>query len=244
MKQDSKRYKVKCVGYRSNERCFSIGKIYDVVDDTIINDNGVAYGKCGNYKDVIRFLSTWYKFKKIDDRSIISRVIFNDPATIILWADGTKTVTKTHGDDAFDPEKGFAVACAKKLLGNGDAFREECKKWIPTEDKRPNIGGFKVGDRVEYEGHLGTVIALAAEGHPTIGVEFDEPRIGHHNCGGVKLKDGCKGSRRNSIWLEPCQLNHVKEENRRLTKDELRKMQRQKVKNNSKKPLDKSSRVW
>lgn len=44
---------------------------------------------------------------------------------------GTKTVAKAHGDDAFDPEKGFAVACAKKLLGNGDAFRAELAKWIP-----------------------------------------------------------------------------------------------------------------
>lgn len=47
-------------------------------------------------------------------KSGISRVIFNGPATIILWSDGTKTIAKTHEDDAFDPEKGFAVACAKK----------------------------------------------------------------------------------------------------------------------------------
>lgn len=213
MKQDSKNYKVECVGYKRDERYFTIGKVYDVVDGKITNDRGYTYRGCN---DIIKFLSGWYDFEKVADHNIISRVIFNDPATIILWSDGTKTVAKTHGNDAFDPEKGFAVACAKKLLGNGGAFRTELAKWIPAEDKRPNIEGFKVGDRVEHLGHLGTVIALANKGHPTVGVEFDEIGIGYHNCGGVELKDGRKGSKNHSLWLESFDLNHVKEENVRL----------------------------
>lgn len=227
MKQDSKNYKVRCVGYNAKERCFTIGKLYDVIGNTIKNDNGHTY-RFG--QDIIKFLSPWYKFVKVDNLSGISRVIFNNPATIILWADGTKTVAKASKGDAFDPEKGFAVACAKKLLGNGEAFRTELAKWTQAVDKRPSIGGFKVGDRVKYLGNLGTVIALAAQGDSTIGVEFDKPGIGYHNCAGVKLKDGRTGSKNNSMWLVPSHLNHVKEENRRLTKDELRKMQGQKVK--------------
>lgn len=135
MKQDSKNYKVRCVGYKRNERLFTIGKVYDVVDGNITNDNGFTYR---DYDDVIEFLSKWYNFEKVTDDSIISRVIFNDPATIILWSDGTKTIAKTHSDDAFDPEKGFVVACAKKLLGNGGAFRKELAKWISVEDKQLN----------------------------------------------------------------------------------------------------------
>lgn len=219
MKQDSKNYKVRCVGCKCKEYYFTIGKVYDVVDGKITNDNGYTYS---GWADVIEFLSSWYNFERVADDTLISRVIFNDPATIILWADGTKTVAKTHGDDAFDPEKGFAVACAKKLLGNGKAFRMELTKWIPIEDKRPNIGGFKVGDRVECRGYLGTIIVLAARGYLTIGVEFDTPGIGYHNCAGVKLMDGRTGSKNNSRWLKPSDLNHVKEENRRLIKDELR----------------------
>ena len=130
MKQDSKNYKVRCVGYKRKERYFTVGKVYDVVYGNITNDNGYTYSNCDN---VIAFLSKWYNFEKVADSSIISRVIFNDPATIILWSDGTKTVAKTHGDDAFDPEKGFAVACAKKLLGGGNAFRMECAKWTPVD---------------------------------------------------------------------------------------------------------------
>lgn len=41
------------------------------------------------------------------------RVIFNGPATIVFWTDGTKTVVKCHGEK-FDPEKGLAMAAMKK----------------------------------------------------------------------------------------------------------------------------------
>ena len=44
----------------------------------------------------------------------IKNVIFNDPATIVFWKDGTKTVVKCQDGDEFDPEKGLAMAIAKK----------------------------------------------------------------------------------------------------------------------------------
>ena len=47
----------------------------------------------------------------------IKKVIFNTPATIILWNDGTKTVSKCH-NEKFDKEKGFAMAVAKKAVGS------------------------------------------------------------------------------------------------------------------------------
>lgn len=37
----------------------------------------------------------------------IDRVIFNPPATIVLWDDGTKTVVKCSEDDEWDEEKGL-----------------------------------------------------------------------------------------------------------------------------------------
>lgn len=197
MKQDSKNYKVRCIGFKGSERFFTNGKVYDVVNGKITNDKGVTYS---GFADIIDFLSKWYKFERVPVDTPISRVIFNNPATIILWADGTKTIAKTHGDDAFDPEKGFAVACAKKLLGNGDAFRMEFTKWAPV-DKEPNIDGFKVGDRVVYDHHIGTVIALSENG--CIGVEFDNPGVGYHDCGGVKIIAGHSGTKRNSRWLSP-----------------------------------------
>lgn len=60
----------------------------------------------------------------------IKKVIFNDPATIVFWADGTKTVAKAHGEDKFDKEVGLTVCIAKKALGNRSNFDKVFKKWI------------------------------------------------------------------------------------------------------------------
>lgn len=65
----------------------------------------------------------------------IEKVIFNDPATIILWTDGSKTVVKCSDDELFDPEKGLAMAICKKVLG--DKFKKTFKEWIPEEDIDP-----------------------------------------------------------------------------------------------------------
>ena len=54
---------------------------------------------------------------RVDIPGMIDRVIFNDPATIILWKDGSKTVVKRSEDDIWDPEKGFCMAIIKKLYG-------------------------------------------------------------------------------------------------------------------------------
>ena len=58
----------------------------------------------------------------------IKDVIFNEPATIILWADGTKTVVKCQKGDDFDPEKGFAMAFLKKCWGNKGNFNDKLRK--------------------------------------------------------------------------------------------------------------------
>lgn len=63
----------------------------------------------------------------------IKNVIFNAPATIVFWADGTKTVVKAQDDDKFDPEKGLAMAISKKALGNKGNYCNELKKWLPKE---------------------------------------------------------------------------------------------------------------
>lgn len=65
----------------------------------------------------------------------IKDVKFNDPATIVFWADGTKTVVKCQEDDIFDPEKGLAMAITKKALGNKGNYCNELKKWLPKKEE-------------------------------------------------------------------------------------------------------------
>lgn len=61
----------------------------------------------------------------------ITKVIFNDPATIVFWSDNTKTVVECGDYDIFDEEKGLAMAICKKAMGNKGNYYEEFKKWIP-----------------------------------------------------------------------------------------------------------------
>lgn len=59
----------------------------------------------------------------------IKDVIFNDPATIVFWEDGTKTVVKAK-DETFDPEKGLAMAFSKKMFGNEGNYYNNFKQWL------------------------------------------------------------------------------------------------------------------
>lgn len=68
----------------------------------------------------------------VDFWSGIDKVIFNEPATIILWKDGTKTVVKAV-DEPFDREKGFAMAVLKKMAGNKGNYFNKVKRWVKTD---------------------------------------------------------------------------------------------------------------
>lgn len=80
---------------------------------------------------------------KAEAKLVIKKVIFSDPATIVLWSDGTKTVVKTQNGDPYDPEKGLAMACMRKMLSKNDYHKhlEEAQrvKNIPiNEEERSN----------------------------------------------------------------------------------------------------------
>lgn len=62
----------------------------------------------------------------------IKKVIFNNPATIVFWSDGSKTVVKCIEGDVFDPSKGLAMAISKRVLG--DKFKKTFRDWLPKEE--------------------------------------------------------------------------------------------------------------
>lgn len=59
----------------------------------------------------------------------IKDVIFNEPATIVKWSDGSKTVVKCCEGDTFDPEKGLAMAISKKALGDLKEVKKRTKEY-------------------------------------------------------------------------------------------------------------------
>lgn len=68
-----------------------------------------------------------FKIPSMIRKPVIKKVVFNDPATIVIWDDGTKTVVKCCEDDEFDPEKGLVMAISKKALGGS---LKEVRKWM------------------------------------------------------------------------------------------------------------------
>ena len=78
-----------------------------------------------------------HKFNIPTDRNrlpYIKQVIFHDPATIVYWTDGTRTVVKCQDGDIYDPEKGLAMAICKKALGNKGNYCNVFKQWLPEEE--------------------------------------------------------------------------------------------------------------
>ena len=61
----------------------------------------------------------------------IEEVIYNAPATIVKWKDGTKTVVKCQDGEIFDWEKGLAMAYVKRAFGNNRSYYGLFKKNEP-----------------------------------------------------------------------------------------------------------------
>lgn len=79
----------------------------------------------------------------------IKNVVFNDPATIVMWQDGTKTIVKCGENDEYDPEKGLAMAIAKKAFGNEGNYYNQIRKWLPEpEAPTVNIDGGSILDSI------------------------------------------------------------------------------------------------
>ena len=95
--------------------------------ENYLHVNYVPYGDLYNR---ITFDTQTSKQKAMNS---ITNVIFNNPATIVFWSDGTKTVVKCDERDEFDPEKGLAMAICKKHFGGG-FYNDIFKKWIPKEE--------------------------------------------------------------------------------------------------------------
>lgn len=83
-----------------------------------------------------------YKKGLIEGREIVwksvsvNRIIFNDPATIVFWNDGTKTVVKCQKGQTFNPYFGLCAAIAKKLYGSNSMLNRIVDTYYKEEDPR------------------------------------------------------------------------------------------------------------
>jgi uncharacterized Fe-S cluster protein YjdI len=120
-------------------------------ESDIYRQNFLTYG--GVPKEVVQYSKAdcinTYEMQialDIEKSFLIKKVIFNDPATIVCWFDGTKTVVKCQNGEKFDKEKGLALCFMKKVKGNKSNFNNVFKEWIKPEvtavydESHPEIG--------------------------------------------------------------------------------------------------------
>ena len=60
----------------------------------------------------------------------IKNAYFNEPVTVVMWSDGTKTMVKCQDGDTYSKEVGLALCISKKALGNKPNFNNVFKKFI------------------------------------------------------------------------------------------------------------------
>lgn len=85
----------------------------------------ISYANCKSTTNESKAKSPFEAMPKIE------KVIFNPPATIVKWKDGTKTVVKCQDDDEFDWEKGLAMAYVKRAFNNERTYYGLFKKNEP-----------------------------------------------------------------------------------------------------------------
>ena len=91
--------------------------------------------------DIINSIAHRLKGEPIKEGSgamLVKDVIYNDPATIVLWSDGTKTVVKCQPGDEYDSLKGFLMCVCKKFCGNKGNYNEVLKKFVPGYGAEPD----------------------------------------------------------------------------------------------------------
>ena len=56
------------------------------------------------------------------------KIIFNPPATIVYWGDGSKTVVKAAKGEKFDPYTGFCYAFTERYFGGISLIKKTCQR--------------------------------------------------------------------------------------------------------------------
>lgn len=73
----------------------------------------------------------------------IKKIIYNPPATIVFWSDGTKTTARCEYGDIYTREVGFMLCVLKKKYGN-KTFHEMLKKYVYGVPDKPNEKGMVI----------------------------------------------------------------------------------------------------
>lgn len=88
----------------------------------------------GTHQDPLNQKEVEEEYWEFDD--LVKRIVFNPPATIVFWFDGTKTVVKCGKDQPFNPYYGFCAAVTKRMLGHNCAINRHIDEYVAQMDKK------------------------------------------------------------------------------------------------------------
>lgn len=89
-----------------------------------------------NYNDIPSSIALGITHRGFVFRLRIKKVIFSGPCTIVLWANGDKTVVKRAEGDKNDREVAVLYAIAKKKFGNITRVHKKLDPFAKTNAQR------------------------------------------------------------------------------------------------------------
>lgn len=162
----------------------------------------------------------------------IQRIVFNPPATIVFWKDGTKTVVKCQKDQEFNPYFGFCAAVAKRIYGNNSRINRmvtegEHVKPKEKKEKKSNDGISAMAESLENfkkivdnitndifgspDGYHSEEISLIEDtklGHYCNNCKYREVETFRYPCGNCNHISGLHNVA--SYWVSnECTKNHI-----------------------------------
>ena len=73
----------------------------------------------------------------------ITKVIYNNPATIVFWSDGIKSVSKCSGEDVYEPQVGLLIATLKRFSNTAGKLYDD---WHPEFERSSKMSVITTGD--------------------------------------------------------------------------------------------------
>ena len=113
-----------------------IQTVYKELEQEINNsflENELAEDEIDNDLNLIRMIEELEAEEQYDYLAI-EKIIFNNPATIVIWADGTRTVVKACKEDKFDKGVGLKTALLQRVFGKD--IDKEINKIVDEDNKR------------------------------------------------------------------------------------------------------------
>lgn len=100
----------------------------NTIFEIIVEDKNMPFGNLvlDEIKE-FKFINQLPRF----DKNEIKDVKYHNPATIVFWKDGTKTVVKCQKGDTYNPELGLAMCIIKKMCDNKGNYNDVFNKWLP-----------------------------------------------------------------------------------------------------------------